>query len=103
MKKKAARGRAIAVDGSLVVARRTSIHVVELDHEAVLLDEENDRLHHLNPSGTLVWKCYDGVSTLREIAADLSDGLGEDPATVLDHTLAVTQELVSENLLEVRG
>lgn len=84
-----------------VVAPRPTIYTVPLDNEAVLLDEENDRLHHLNPSATLVWQCFDGIATLGEIADDVSEVLGEDRDAVLDQTIAVTAQLADEGLLEV--
>jgi hypothetical protein len=95
--------RAVGIKAATVVAPRPSIYTVQLDSESVLLDEANDRLHHLNPSATLVWQCFDGVATVGEIAHDMSDVLGEDARAVLDQTISVTTQLADEGLLELRN
>jgi PqqD family protein of HPr-rel-A system len=55
---------------------RDDLTVVELDGEAVIYDEAAGELHHLNPSATLVFGLLDGTSTVRIIAADLSEATG---------------------------
>ena len=64
------------VDEAFVPARSAAVHTVEIDGEAVLLDQAADRLHHLNATAALVWACLDGRSTLGQIAADLGAELG---------------------------
>jgi hypothetical protein len=91
--------RGVRVDEDFVPVRQESVHTVELDGEAVLLDEAAQRLHLLNATGTLVWACLDGESTVGEIVTDLSDGLGETRTIVLDDTLAITRHLGAEGLL----
>jgi Coenzyme PQQ synthesis protein D (PqqD) len=86
-----------AIDDGFVARRGTEIHTVEIDGEAVLLNE--GRLHLLNATGALVWACFDGEATIAEIAADISEGLGVPYKTVLDDTLAVARELGAEGLL----
>ena len=86
------------VDESFVARRARTAHTVEVDGEAVLLND--GRLHLLNATGTLVWACFDGEGTIGEIAADISDGLGVPYDTVLEDTLAVARELGSEGLLD---
>ena len=86
-----------AIDESFVARRVAEAHTVEVDGEAVLLNE--GRLHLLNATGTLVWACFDGDGTIAEIAADISEGLGVPYETVLDDTLAVARELGAEGLL----
>jgi hypothetical protein len=87
------------VDPRFVPARRDAIHTVDVDGEAVLLDETNGRLHLLNPTGALVWACFDGESSLGEIVADISDGLGAPRDVVLADTVAVSRHLGEEGLL----
>jgi hypothetical protein len=86
-----------AIDDRFVARRRAQVHTVEIDGEAVLLND--GRLHLLNSTGALVWACFDGEGTISEIAADISEGLGVPYETVLDDTLAVARELGSEGLL----
>jgi Coenzyme PQQ synthesis protein D (PqqD) len=83
----------------LAPAHAWAVHTVEVDGEAVLLDERSGRLHLLNPSGALVWACFDGVSSIAEIVDDISDELGAPRDVVLADTLAVTRELADEGLL----
>lgn len=81
-------------------SRGGAVHTIELDGEAVLLDEATNRLHLLNATGTLVWACFDGTSTVADIVTDLSDELGEPRDAVLVDTLAVIRQLAEQGLLE---
>jgi hypothetical protein len=75
------------------------VATVELDGEAVLLDERNGTLHHLDPVATVVWARFDGVVTLDELARELSDGFGAEPARVRDDLLAFARQLRAQRLL----
>jgi hypothetical protein len=86
-----------AIDEGFVARRGPEVHTVEVDGEAVLLND--GRLHLLNATGALVWACFDGDGTIGEIAADISEGLGVSYETVLEDTLAVARRLGEEGLL----
>jgi Coenzyme PQQ synthesis protein D (PqqD) len=86
-----------AIDEGFVARRAIAAHTVEVDGEAVLLND--GRLHLLNATGALVWACFDGEGTIAEIAADISEGLGAPYDTVLEDTLTVARELGAEGLL----
>ena len=49
-----------SLDAEFVPARGALVYSVEIDGELVLLDEHEDRLHHLNPTASLLWSCFDG-------------------------------------------
>ncbi len=87
------------MDEAFVPTRSAAVHTVEIDGEAVLLDQAADRLHHLNATAALVWACLDGRSTLAQIAADLGAELGAPVDTVLADTLVVMRRLHDEGLL----
>jgi hypothetical protein len=87
------------LDERFAPARRDTVHTVEIDGEAVLLDEANGRLHLLNATGALVWACFDGSSPLSEIVDDLSDALGVARERVHAESLAITRHLADEGLL----
>jgi Coenzyme PQQ synthesis protein D (PqqD) len=87
-----------AIDEQFVARRARTTHTVEVDGEAVLLND--GRLHLLNAAGALVWACFDGDGSIAEIAADISDGLAVPYGTVLEDTLAVARELGTEGLLD---
>jgi Coenzyme PQQ synthesis protein D (PqqD) len=85
------------IDGEFVARRAATAHTVQVDGEAVLLNE--GRLHLLNATGALVWACFDGQGTIAEIAADISEGLGVPYENVFEDTLSVARDLGEEGLL----
>lgn len=87
------------IDERLVPQRSRAVHTVELDGEAVLLDETTNELHLLNATGALVWACFDGRSTIAEIVADISEGLGAPYSDVLTDSLAIARDLGQKGLL----
>jgi hypothetical protein len=83
-----------------VPRRAAAAYTVELDGEAVVLDEERNRLHHLNPMATLVWACFDGIGTIDEIAVDVAGAFTSDPDDVAVDILTLARELGAEGLLD---
>ena len=79
------------------------MYTVEIDGEAVLLDEANQRLHHLNHTGALLWSLIDGQATLAVLAAELADELGGSEAHITGDLVTITRELGAEGLLDGRG
>ena len=92
--------KASEIDHGFVPAQAAAAYTVELDGEAVVLDEALNRLHHLNPMATLVWACFDGTGTIDEIARDLADAFVSSPDAVRDDVLALARQLGEEGLLE---
>jgi peroxiredoxin len=88
------------IDGSFAPRARDNIASVELDGEVVLLLEGARRTHSLNQTGTVVWKCFDGHSTLDEISADLSEIFGADADTVRGDVINVTRDIGKAGLLD---
>jgi hypothetical protein len=82
-----------------VAARSERAHTVEVDGEAVVLDEATGRLHLLNTTGALVWRCFDGESSIGEIVSDISDAINLPRDAVLADVLAITRQLGEEGLL----
>ena len=93
--------RSAAELGSDFVPRRApQTHTVEIDGEAIVLDEHQNRLHLLNASATIVWMCCDGSGTLAEIADDLADAVGSPPEDLIDELVALARTLGAEGLLD---
>jgi hypothetical protein len=92
--------RAAEIDRAFVPKRAAAAYTVELDGEAVVLDEDRNRLHHLNPTATLVWACFDGSGTIDEIAADLADAFASTTDDVAVEVLGLARDLGSEGLLD---
>jgi hypothetical protein len=91
--------RAAAIDRGFAPTPLASIYAVELDGEAVLLDEGADRLHLLNHTATLLWDLFDGHTTIAELATDLSRELAAPYDTVVADILSITRHLGQEGLL----
>ena len=83
-----------------VPLRAPSTHTVELDGEAILLDEARNRLHLLNTTATLVWSFCDGSNTLGDIARDLAEVVEMPTARVSDELVALARKLAAEGLLD---
>jgi hypothetical protein len=83
-----------------VPVRSPDAYVVELDGEAVVLDERANRLHLLNHTATLIWNCLDGVVDVRGLALEIGDETGLPVDQVLTDTLAVVRDLGAEGLLD---
>src|SRR5690349_9485981 len=83
-----------------VPVRASRTHTVEIDGEAIVLDEEANRLHLLNASATIVWTCCDGSGTLAEIAADLAEAVGRAPEQLVDELVTLARTLGAEGLLD---
>jgi hypothetical protein len=92
--------RAAEIDRTFVPRRAAAAYTVELDGEAVILDEDRNRLHHLNPMATLVWACFDGTGSIDEIAADLARAFTSEPTQVARDVLELARDLGSEGLLD---
>ena len=89
------------INDEFVPTPAASVYAIEVDGEAVLLDEDANRLHRLNATATIVWASFDGRSSVREIASDLADALGVSTERTLPDVLAVTRSLAEEGLLEL--
>src|SRR4051795_780268 len=89
-----------SLDADYVPTRGSSVYTVELDGEAVLLDEDANRLHHLNHAAALLWSCFDGHASVRDLATEVSEELDLPFDTVLADTLAVVRTLGAEGLLD---
>src|SRR3954451_7019273 len=87
------------IGANFAPARHGTVFTVELDGESVLLDEDRNRLHHLNHTATLLWLLFDGETSLDQLADELSAELGVPKGTVLADALAVTRHLGDEGLL----
>src|SRR5262249_1851525 len=85
------------IDERFVAHRAGTAHTVEVDGEAVLLND--GRLHLLNATGTLVWASSEGDGPVEETAAELGDGLGVPHEPVWAAPPAVARELGTEGLL----
>ena len=87
----------------LVLSPAPGAATVEVADEVIVVDESIGVLHLLNPMGALVWRCFDGVSPLDEICADLADVHGVPVATVESDVSALAQRLLDERVAVAPG
>lgn len=52
---------------------RPDLAVFEVEDELVLFDPEVARVHHLNPTGGLVFRLCDGTATMAETASEIAE------------------------------
>jgi hypothetical protein len=93
-----------SIDEAFVPTRAATVHTIQIDGEAVLLDEAENRIHHLNHSAALLWACFDGHASVHDLAYELSEELDASYATLLAETTTVVRHLGRQGLLAgVRG
>lgn len=79
---------------------REDLAVVELDGEAVIYDDRNGELHHLNPTATVVFSLLDGTATVKELAGDISEAFGVPADQVETQVRALIREFRKAELLD---
>ena len=86
-----------------VLAPSASAIAVDVADEMIVVDEARGILHLLNPTGALVWRCLDGVSSLDEICGDLADVLGVPLPRVHADVGALACRLLDDGLATAPG
>lgn len=79
---------------------REDLTVVELDGEAVIFDENQGSLHHLNPTASIVFSLCDGTCSVPELARDIAEAFGAPLEDVEPHALSVVADFEAAGLLE---
>ena len=87
------------LDGSFVPIVGGSLTPVDIGDELVLLDGWSAALV-LNPSGALIWDCFDGECSLVEVADELAVETGAEQDQILANVVAFAQELGRLGLLD---
>lgn len=78
---------------------REDLTIVELDGEAVVYDEANGELHHLNPSATVVLSLCDGARTISAMAEAVSEAFGVRLDEVTPQVGSVVERFAEAGLL----
>lgn len=79
---------------------REDLTVVELDGEAVIYDEVDGDLHHLNSSATIIFALCDGTQTVKQMSAEIADLFSIAPQAVEPQVRTVVRDLRSAGLLD---
>ena len=77
--------------------------VVELDGEALIYDESNDNLHHLNPTATVIFNLFDGTTTIKDLAILLGEEFEISSAEIEGEIRHLLRELREAGLLVAAG
>ena len=88
------------IGASFVPVRAASAYTVEIDSEAIVLDEEQNRLHLLNATATIVWTCFDGLGDVVGDCRQCAVTVGLAATRVTSELVALAQTLGAEGLLE---
>lgn len=87
------------IDGRFVATTRADVSGIELDGEAVLLDESG-QLHVLNCTATVIWCCCDGSATVAEISKSLAASFSVSGADIERDVVAAVRDFGRKGLLE---
>ncbi len=79
---------------------RADLAVVELHGEAIVYDDRSRRLHHLNPTATIVFSLCDGRSTIPELSGDIAQAFGLPPDEVERQVRALLRQFRKEEFLD---
>jgi peroxiredoxin len=88
------------IDEAFVPRPKDEVVGLEMDGEAVLVVEGRWSTHWLNQISTVVWNALDGVSSVRELSAELARAFGADPEEVLIDVRDVTRQFGMAGLLQ---
>jgi PqqD family protein of HPr-rel-A system len=82
---------------------RDDLAVVELDGEAIIYDDADGSLHHLNQTATVVLSMCDGKSTIKELAAEIAEAFSMDAAEVEKQIRALLRDFRKKGLLQEKA
>jgi len=79
--------------------KRDDLTLTELDGELVILDEVNNKVHQLNPSGTLIFKSCDGKTQVAQMQDLLMEHFDVDKETASNDVSTLLSTLHDNQLL----
>jgi hypothetical protein len=89
-----------AITASSRPRARAGCSGVELEGDVILVDDDSGAVHLLNPTARVVWSCFDGSTTIADIARDLDTVFAADRTTITD---AVTDPACSRGHTRAMG
>jgi hypothetical protein len=79
---------------------RRSVAWVEIEGETVVLQTTTGAVHHLDMSGSLIWACFDGTSSVDELVVRLSSAFDAPPDRVRHDVTDFLRRLHQRELIE---
>lgn len=89
-----------AITASSRPRARAGCSGVELEGDVILVDDDSGAVHLLNPTARVVWSCFDGSTTIADIARDLDTVFAADRTTITDAVTDLARQLARSGLLE---
>lgn len=80
-------------------AARSDLTVTEVDDELLVLDEAAGKVHQLNATAALVFRCCDGNTSVAEISQRLVAQFDVDPAVASTDVAQLLDTLRTSQLL----
>jgi PqqD family protein of HPr-rel-A system len=84
------------------VSPKAGLTCRELNGELIVLDSPEGFVHHLNPSGALIWSLLDGCASIQEIAACLAEEFELDAKDIDQDVKRFIDDLERMGLLETK-
>jgi hypothetical protein len=84
---------------SEVLKRRDGLHVREIDGETVILDQDKEQMHSLNPTAAFIFEEIDGRRTVDEICRALADSFNVSLEVAARDTRALVDQLRKLDLI----
>jgi hypothetical protein len=79
---------------------RTGLSSRVVDGERVILDRDNDTVHQLNSTASLIWDALSDGRSASEIAAELADRFEVGETEAMDDVLRIVRELDALDLID---
>lgn len=83
----------------VALAPAPGVRTARCADEVVLLDASRARLHVLDASAALVWRCFDGETSTDDIVHDIAEVFERDADDVRAYVSTLVALLVSRELL----
>jgi PqqD family protein of HPr-rel-A system len=93
----------IAVTPGYVPRRAPDVVELDLEDGLILFNRDSSLVHHLNPSGRIVWFLADGSATVDRLAREIAEEYGLEPASVRAQVAGLVAELDAVGLVEDVG
>lgn len=88
---------------STILARSASVSYEIVDSEAILIYLESGEYYSLNQVGLAFWNRLDGLQTIAQHAAAISETYDAELDEVVSDLLALAEEMSARNLIEERS
>jgi PqqD family protein of HPr-rel-A system len=90
----------LTVPGAYTPRKRRDVLELDLEDGLILYNRDSSLVHHLNPTARIVWFLCDGSADVHELATEIAEEYGLEPAQVLAQVSELVAELDAVGLVE---